>query len=54
MPSPFADTRPAIRVPEECGEHEAKRPALVLGFRCPLTRLMLSVGAIASLYMVFG
>jgi hypothetical protein len=50
----FAETDPQISSREDLDEQEARHQAIVLGLVCALISAMLSIGAIASLMVVFG
>ncbi len=52
--SPFAETRPLVYTREELDEREATQRAVVLGLLCALISALLSIGAIASLMMIFS
>ena len=52
--SPFAETHPLVYTREELDEREATHRAVVLGLLCALISALLSIGAIASLMMIFS
>ena len=52
--SPFAETRPQFYTPEDATEPEAQRRAVVYGLVFALISAMLSIGAIATLFMSLG
>jgi hypothetical protein len=52
--SRFAETDPQVYSREDLAEQEARHRAIVLGLVCALISVMLSIGAIASLMVVFG
>jgi len=52
--SRFAETRPHVYTGEDLDEQAARHRAIVLGLVCALISVLLSVGAIASLLLIFG
>jgi hypothetical protein len=52
--SRFAETHPQVYTREDLAEQEAKRRAVVFGLMGALISVMLTIGAIASLFMVLG
>ena len=52
--SRFAETRPYVYTGEDLDEEEARQRAIVVGLVWALISVLLSIGAIASLLMVFG
>ena len=52
--SRFAETRPHVYTREEVDEQAARHRAVVLGLVSALISVLLSIGAIASLLMIFG
>ena len=52
--SSFGDTHPHVHTTEDVAEQEARRRAVVFGLLLALISAMLSVGAIASLIVLFG